>query len=76
MYYRFWGKMIHAAGAGPAPIPHKTLTVDNLAEAIEFALSPPAKEAAGKMGEKIRHESGEKKGVESFHRHLPLRNMR
>lgn len=73
---RFWGDMIHRADAGPAPIPQKKLNPDNLAEAIKVALSPEAKTAAGKMGEQIRKEKGEEKGVESFHRHLPLKNMR
>jgi UDP:flavonoid glycosyltransferase YjiC (YdhE family) len=68
--------MIHRANAGPAPIPQKKLNPDNLAEAIKVALSPEAKTAAGKMGEQIRKEKGEEKGVESFHRHLPLKNMR
>lgn len=68
--------MIHRAHAGPAPIPQKTLTVDNLAEGIKVALSSEAKAAAGRMGEKIRNEKGEEKGVDSFHRHLPLKNMR
>ncbi|WWC72266.1 uncharacterized protein I206_106228 [Kwoniella pini CBS 10737] len=72
----FWGNMIHKAGAGPAPIPQKTLNVDNLAKAIEFATSPHAKSAAGEMAQKIKSENGEIKGVESFHRHLPLLNMR
>lgn len=68
--------MIHKAGAGPAPIPQKELTPDNLAAALKFVVSPGAKTAAAKMGEKIRSERGEVKGVESFHKHLPLLNMR
>ncbi len=73
---RFWGEMIHRAGAGPAPIKHTKLTPENLAEAIKFAVSEPAKSAARGMGEKIRSESGEERGVASFHNHLPLKNMR
>ncbi|WRT69975.1 uncharacterized protein IL334_006966 [Kwoniella shivajii] len=72
----FWGNMIHKAGAGPPPIPQKTLSVENLAKAIEFATSPHAKAAAKGMADKIRSESGETKGAESFHKHLPLLNMR
>ncbi|KAK4687648.1 hypothetical protein P7C73_g2470, partial [Tremellales sp. Uapishka_1] len=72
----FWGNMIHRAGAGPAPIPQRTLTEDNLAQAIKEAISQSAKAAAQNMGAKIRQESGEEKGVASFHRHLPLLNMR
>lgn len=73
---RFWGDMIHRAGAGPAPIPQKTMTVENLAEAFKYAVSDDASKAAKQMGEQIRAENGEEKGVEFFHRHLPLKNMR
>ncbi|KAJ7582522.1 glycosyltransferase family 1 protein [Mycena floridula] len=72
----FWGNMIHKSGAGPAPIPHKKLTAENLAEAIKFAIGPSAKAAAKRMGEQIASENGVEKGVESFYRHLPLKNMR
>ncbi|THU98408.1 glycosyltransferase family 1 protein [Dendrothele bispora CBS 962.96] len=72
----FWGSMIHRAGAGPAPIPHKELNVDNLREAIKFAIGPSAKNAARWMAEQIRNEDGVTRGVESFYRHLPLKNMR
>ncbi|KAK0210173.1 UDP-Glycosyltransferase/glycogen phosphorylase [Desarmillaria ectypa] len=72
----FWGNMIHTAGAGPAPIPPKSLTVDSLRDAIRFAISPAAKSAARRMAEQILHEDGVKRGVESFYRHLPLKNMR
>ena len=67
--------MIHRSGGGPKPIPQKQLTANNLADAIKVAVSPEAKSAAGKMGEKIRSESGEEKGVQSFHAHLPLKSM-
>lgn len=50
------GSMIHKAGAGPEPIPHKTLDVDNLRDAIKFAISPPAKNAATRMADQIRSE--------------------
>ncbi|WVQ94968.1 hypothetical protein IAU59_002059 [Kwoniella sp. CBS 9459] len=72
----FWGNMIHKAGAGPAPIPQKALTPENLAAAIKFATSAHAKSAAQTMADQIRSEAGEQKGVDSFHRHLPLLNMR
>jgi sterol 3beta-glucosyltransferase len=72
----FWGQMIHQAGAGPDPIPHKELTVDNLGDALKFALSSSAQAAAKKMAQQIHDEDGTKKGVESFYKHLPLLNMR
>lgn len=64
------------AGAGPAPIPFAELTVDRLAEAIDVALAPATREAAQKIGKEISAEDGVKQGVDSFHRHLPLLNMR
>ncbi|QRW00852.1 glycosyltransferase family 1 protein [Ceratobasidium sp. AG-Ba] len=72
----FWGAMIAKAGAGPEPIPHKDLTSKRLIKALEFVKSPQAKKAAGRMGEQIRSENGVALGVDSFHRHLPLLNMR
>ncbi|KAH9483618.1 Sterol 3-beta-glucosyltransferase UGT80A2 [Psilocybe cubensis] len=72
----FWGNMIHKAGAGPKPIPHKELSVHKLRDAITFAVSPAAKEAAKAMAQKIYEDDGVRKGVESFYRHLPLLNMR
>ncbi|KAJ4479996.1 glycosyltransferase family 1 protein [Lentinula aciculospora] len=53
----FWGNMIHKAGAGPEPIPHKLLGVDNLRDAIWFAISPGAKAAARKLAEEIQKEN-------------------
>ena len=50
--------MIYKAGAGPEPIDHKVLTVKNLSEAIKFAMSPRAKEAAQNLANKIREEVG------------------
>lgn len=89
----FWGAMIHHAGAGPSPIPHKKLTALKLAAGIEFCMTTSAQEAAQQMGAKIRAEvsystsksmgftnicsqSGVQAGVDSFHAHLPLLNMR
>ncbi|KDR81957.1 hypothetical protein GALMADRAFT_207321 [Galerina marginata CBS 339.88] len=75
----FWGSMIHKGGAGPEPIPYKELSVAKLKDAIEFAVSPAAKEAAKSLAQKIHDEAsynGVQKGVESFYKHLPLLNMR
>ncbi|KAJ1305710.1 hypothetical protein OPQ81_010445 [Rhizoctonia solani] len=72
----WWGNQIHARGAGPAPIPHKQLTTPALVDAIRSALSDETKTAARRVGELIRAEDGLKNGVDSFHRHLPLLDMR
>lgn len=50
------GSMIHKAGAGPEPIPHKQLNVAKLTEAIKFAISPSAKIAAKAMADQIKAE--------------------
>jgi len=73
---RFWGSTVANAEAGPEPIPYAHLTEDNLTEAIRFALRPETREAAQAVGESIRNETGTKGGVESFHKHLPLLNMK
>ena len=70
------GEMVHRGGAGPAPIPHKKLNVDRLAEALTFCITDGARAAAEHMGEQIRAEDGVHDGVMSFYRHLPLLNMR
>lgn len=72
----FWGNAVHTSGAGPQPIPHAEMTVDILTDAIKFALLPETREAAQVVGESIRSENGVAKGVDSFHKNLPLLNMR
>lgn len=68
--------MVAAAGAGPRPIHHKSLTPDNLAEAIQFCLTPTTEAAAGQIAMNMRQEDGVKTAVASFHRHLPANEMR
>ncbi|KAJ7705308.1 hypothetical protein B0H17DRAFT_664811 [Mycena rosella] len=69
----FWGNMVAAAGAGPKPIPHRELDLDNLVAAIAFCLTPEAAAAAQAICEKMRaEESGVTSAVASFHANLPL----
>ncbi|CAE6514541.1 unnamed protein product [Rhizoctonia solani] len=72
----FWGAMIARAGAGPEPIPQDELSTRKLIAAFEFVKSSRARGAAERMGRQIRNESGVMLGVDSFHKHLPLLNMR
>jgi UDP:flavonoid glycosyltransferase YjiC (YdhE family) len=72
----FWGTMVHAAGAGPMPIPQKTLNSQNLSQAIRDCLTPGALAAARGMAEKMRQENGVRQAVNSFHANLPLDKMR
>jgi UDP:flavonoid glycosyltransferase YjiC (YdhE family) len=72
----FWGAMVAKAGAGPAPIPHKQLTAENLSEAIQHALLPSSQERAKEMAIKISEEKGNEAGAESFHQMLEVDKMR
>ncbi|KAH7322331.1 glycosyltransferase family 1 protein [Rhizoctonia solani] len=59
----WWAAQLAQRGAGPAPLDSRSLTAEAFAAAIEMALSPNT-------------EDGTKNGTDSFHRHLPLLNMR
>ena len=72
----FWGAMIAKAGAGPEPIPHKSLTADNLAEAIDKALLPETQRRAQELGESIASEQGSDFGAKSFHDVLNVDSLR
>ncbi|KAK4176126.1 family 1 putative glycosyltransferase [Triangularia setosa] len=72
----FWGNMIARSGAGPAPIPFKTLTVENFAAAIEKCLEPGTQMKARELGQKIRAEKGADVGGKTFHQFLNTDNMR
>lgn len=72
----FWGAMINKAGAGPAPIPYKKLTAENLAESITEALKPETQARAKELGEKIRQEKGADLAGKSFHDFLDFDNLR
>lgn len=54
----FAGSMIYKAGAGPKPIPHKELNVQKLRDAITFATSSAAKEAAKGLAQRIYEDVG------------------
>ncbi|KAM0490394.1 hypothetical protein ACHAP8_011611 [Fusarium lateritium] len=72
----FWGEMVAKAGAGPFPIPHKELSVENLSEAIRYCLSDKAAAAAMLIAKKMESEVGVRAAVQSFHKNLPLERMR
>ena len=68
----FWGSMMARSGAGPPPIPAKSLTASNLAAAIAFALKPEVLANASLLGHRIGEERGSDNGVRCFHDRLPL----
>lgn len=72
----FWGAMVAKAGAGPDPIPHKELTADVLAEAINTALKPETLERAHELASQIAHEKGTEDGAQFFHQFVDLDKMR
>jgi UDP:flavonoid glycosyltransferase YjiC (YdhE family) len=60
----FWGNRIAELGCGTEPIPRKKLTAENLAEAIQMAVTDRSTcETAANLGEKIRAENGIAKAV-------------
>ncbi|CAM1502690.1 Fc.00g074660.m01.CDS01 [Cosmosporella sp. VM-42] len=72
----FWGDMVATSGAGPRPIPHKQLTIQNLSKAIQFCLTPQAASAAAKLASRMKMENGVFTAVRSFHANLPLESLR
>lgn len=55
----FWGQRVAALGAGPAPIPQKKLTVENLAAAVKTAVNDHAMhQQATRLSHQIRQEDG------------------
>ncbi|KAK8130689.1 glycosyltransferase family 28 domain-containing protein [Apiospora kogelbergensis] len=72
----FWANVVAAAGAGAKPIPQKEVTVERLTEALQFVLSREASQAATKIAQQMSRENGTRAAVDSFHRWLPLEEMR
>jgi hypothetical protein len=68
--------MVASCGLGPKPIPYRSLTSDNLAEAIRFCLLPKAQSAAQDVASRMSHENGVASAVASFHSNLPVNEMR
>lgn len=60
----YWGQRSAEIGVGPAPIPHKKLTVQNLQTAIESGVGDPHfKPRAVDIGQRIGAENGIKSAV-------------
>jgi sterol 3beta-glucosyltransferase len=67
----FWGKRVADMGVGPAPIPRKKLTSENLAHAISQAMSNATmRQNARLLGEKINAENGIANAVKAIKNHL------
>jgi len=72
----FWGNIIEKSGAGPHPLPGKSITADKLAEAFRFAHQPATRVAAENIRLAMSKENGCESAVRAFHAHLPLDRMR
>jgi sterol 3beta-glucosyltransferase len=71
----FWGRLVAAAGAGAAPIPHRELTTEALVEALQHCFAEKVQVAAREIATNMRREDGVQAAVESFHRNLPIPSM-
>ena len=55
----YWGERIQALGVGPKPIPHKKLTAERLASALETAVADNSmRQRAKRLGQTIQQEDG------------------
>ncbi len=55
----FWGRRVYALGAGPRPLPQKSLSAAALAEAILLAVGDRGmRREAERLGERMRTEDG------------------
>ena len=60
----FWGKRVHAIGAGPKPIPVRKLSVEKLTQAIVAADHTALRKHAQAIGRGLRSEDGVTKAVD------------
>ena len=71
----FWGKIIETSGAGPRPLPGKSMKADELAEAFHFVHKPATRVAAERIRDAILKDDGCAAAVHAFHANLPLKRM-
>jgi UDP:flavonoid glycosyltransferase YjiC (YdhE family) len=71
----FWGKMVAQAGAGPQPVPFRTLSASDLAAAIISGLEPAVSHNASLLATNISAERGSETATRNFQEQLPLRLM-
>jgi hypothetical protein len=71
----FWGNIIEKSGAGPRPLPGKTLNALELAEAFRFAHQPSTRIAAENIRVSMSNENGCEAAMRAFHAHLPLSRL-
>ncbi len=67
--------MIEKNGAGPRPLPGKSITVNQLVQAFHFVHKPTTCAAAERIRDAILTENGCAAAVHAFHANLPLTRM-
>lgn len=71
----FWGHMIEAIGAGPAPIPIGELGSERLAAALAACARPEMQSRARALSARVCAADGVDLVLEALHRHLPADAM-
>ncbi|CAF1105142.1 unnamed protein product [Rotaria sordida] len=71
----FWGNVIEKSGAGPCPLPGKSITTKKLVEAFHFVHKSTTRTAAERIRDAILKEDGCTAAVQAFHANLPLTRM-
>lgn len=65
----FWGRAVHEAGLGPAPLPQRRLTAARLASALRQTVQDMTmRRAAAEMGARLTAEDGVGRAVECLER--------
>lgn len=66
----FWGRRVHAIGAGPMPVPVKNLSVKTLASAMVEAGENALRERAQAIGRRIGCENGVEQAIKLAEAHV------
>jgi hypothetical protein len=71
----FWGHVVAKNGAGPLPIPGKSITVEQLVEAFKLVHETRLQNAAESIRDALSLENGCETALRMFHAQLPLSRM-
>jgi len=75
----FWGRQVHALGAGPAPIPANKTSVNALTTAIDLAQTDTGiRSQAEKIGRRLREENGTQQAlklIENYHKRFKIEDL-
>jgi UDP:flavonoid glycosyltransferase YjiC (YdhE family) len=65
----FWGKRVHAIGAGPKPVLVKDLSEEKLTRLIEESQDQALRERAHRLGDALQREDGVGEAVKQIEQH-------